>query len=130
MSELFVVLGLLTFSWMNVIAQSKTQETPRTAATNAKPIDITGMSFDEKLFVSDEDMKIWTVTNPKALKGHAGHHARITAQVDTTRNAIVVKSIRLLPPAIHEMPSNNDYRLDILPEPFPDYLRRGDIPIK
>jgi hypothetical protein len=129
MSELFVVLGLLTFSWMNVIAQSKTQETPRTAATNAKPINITGMSFDEKLFVSDEDMKIWTVTNPKALKGHAGHHVRITAQVDTTKNAIVVKSITLLP-AIHEMPSNNDYRLDILPEPFPDYLRRGDIPIK
>lgn len=129
MSELFVVLSLLTFSWMNVIAQSKTQETPRTAATNAKPIDITGMSFDEKLFVSDEDMKIWSVTNPKALKGHAGHHVRITAQVDTTKNAIVVKSITLLP-AIHAMPSNNDYRLDILPEPFPDYLRRGDIPIK
>ncbi len=129
MSELFVVLGLLTFSWMNVIAQSKTQEAPRTTAANAKPINITGMSFDEKLFVSDEDMKIWTVTNPKALKGHAGHHVRITAQVDTTKNAIVVKSITLLP-AIHEMPSNNDYRLDILPEPFPDYLRRGDIPIK
>jgi len=129
MSELFVVLGLLTFSWMNAIPQSKTQETPRTAATNAKPIDITGMSFDEKLFVRDEDLKIWTVTNPKALKGHAGHHVRITAQVDTTKNAIIVKSIRLLP-ATHEMPSNNDYRLDILPEPFPDYLRRGDIPIK
>jgi hypothetical protein len=129
MSELFVVLGLLTFSWMNFIAQSKTQETPRTAATNAKPINITGMSFDEKLFVSDEDMKIWSVTNPKALKGHAGHHVKITAQVDTTKDAIVVKSIRLLR-AIHEMPSNNDYRLDILPEPFPDYLRRRDIPIK
>ena len=129
MSELFVVLGLLMFSWMNAIPQSKTQETPRTVTTNAKPINITGMSFDEKLFVSDEDMKIWSVTNPKALKGHAGHHVKITAQVDTTKNAIVVKSIRLLP-AIHEMPSNNDYRLDILPEPFPDYLRRGDIPIK
>jgi hypothetical protein len=103
MSELFVVLGLLTFSLM---PQSKTQETPRTAATNAKPITITGTSFDEKLFVNDEDMKIWSVTNPKALKGHAGHHIRITAQVDTTKNAIVVKSIRLLP-TTHEMPSNN-----------------------
>jgi len=26
------------------------------------------MTFDEKLFVSDTDMKIWSVTNPKALK--------------------------------------------------------------
>ncbi|PYU23383.1 MAG: hypothetical protein DMG32_16210 [Acidobacteria bacterium] len=74
-------------------------------------------------------MKIWSVTNPKALKGRAGHHIRITAQVDTTKNAIVVKSIRLLP-TTREMPSNNDYRLNILPQPFPDYLRRGDIPIK
>ncbi len=63
MSELFVVLGLLTFSLM---PQSNTQQTPRTAATNAKPINITGTSFDEKLFVSDKDMKIWSVTNPKA----------------------------------------------------------------
>jgi len=47
MSELFVVLGLLTFSWMNAIPQAKTQEMPRTAATNAKPISITGTSFDE-----------------------------------------------------------------------------------
>ncbi len=126
MSELFVVLGLLTFSLM---PQSKTQQTPRTAATNAKPINITGTSFDEKLFVSDEDMKIWSVTNPKVLKGHAGHHVRITARVDTTKNAIIVKSIRPLL-ATHEMPSSNDYQLNILPEPFPDYLRRREIPIK
>ena len=125
MSELFVVLGLLTFSLM---PQSKTQETPRTAA-NAKPNSITGTSFDEKLFVSDDDLKIWSVTNPKALKGQAGHHVRVTAQVDTTKNAIVVKSIRPLL-ATHKMPSNNDFRLDMLPEPFPDYLRRREVPIK
>ncbi len=53
----------------------------------------------------------------QGLKGHAGHHVRITAQVDNTKNVIVVKSIRLLP-ATHEMPSNNDYRPNILPEPF------------
>jgi len=129
MSKLFVVLVLLTFSWTNAVPQAKTQETPRTAATNAKSISITGISFDEKLFVSDEDMKIWSVTNPKALKGHAGHHVRMTAQVDTTKNAIFVKSIKVLP-AIHKMPSNDDYRLNILPQPFPDYLRRREIPIK
>jgi hypothetical protein len=126
MSKLFVVLALLTFSWMNAIPQSKTQETPGTA-TNAKSISITGTSFDEKLFVSDEDMKIWSVTNPKALKGHAGDHVRMTAQVNTTKNAIVVKSIKLLP-ATHRTPSNDDYRLNILPQPFPDYLRRRKIP--
>ena len=74
----------------------------------AKSLSITGTSFDEKLFVSDEDMKIWNVTNPMVLKGHAGHHVRITAQVDNAKNAIVVKSIRPLL-ATHKMPSNNDF---------------------
>jgi hypothetical protein len=126
MSELFVVLGLLTFSWM---AQSKTLETPRTAVTNAKPINITGTSFDEKLFVSDGDMKIWTVTNPAVLKGHAGHHVRITAQLDTAKNVLVVKSISVMA-AEHRMPTNDDFELNILPEPFPNYLRRREVPIK
>jgi hypothetical protein len=128
MSKLFVVLALLTFSWMNAAPQSKTQETPR-PTTNAKSISITGTSFDEKLFVSDNDMKIWNVTNPEALRGHAGHHVRITAQIDAPKNSLVLKSIKVLP-AIHKMPSNDDFRLDIRPQPFPDYLRRREIPIK
>jgi hypothetical protein len=129
MSKLFVVLAMLTFSWMNALPQSKTQETPRTAAENTESISITGTSFDEKLFVSDEDMKIWSVTNPKALKGHAGDHVTMTAQTDPTKNAIVVKLIKVLP-ATHKMPSNNDYRLNIRPQAFPDYLRRREIPIQ
>jgi len=107
MSELFVVLGLLTFSWMSVTPNSKTQEKPRISATNANTVSITGTTFDETLFVSDNDMKIWTVTNPKALKGHAGHHVRITAQSDDMKNALLVKSIKVIP-ATHEMPSNDD----------------------
>ena len=129
MSVFFLLLGLLTFSW---IPQSKTPEAPRPAVTNAKPINFTGTSFDEKLFVSDEDMKIWNVTNRRALKGHAGHHVRITAEVDTTKNAIVVKSIKVVP-AMHKMPSNDDFRdprLDPPREPFPDYLQPREGPIK
>jgi hypothetical protein len=132
MSGLFVVLALLTFSSMSVVPQSKTQETPRAAVTNAKLLNITGMTFDEKLFVTEQDMKIWTVTNPMALKGHAGQHVTITAQVDIAKNTLVVKSIKVVP-AMHKMPSNDDFRdprLDSPREPFPDYLRRREIPIK
>lgn len=102
MSVVLVLLGLLTFSWSNFLPQSKTQETQRQNLT------ITGTSFDEKQFVSDTDMKIWTVTNPTALKGRAGHHVRITAQADTVKNMLVVKSIKVVPAAIHKMPSNDD----------------------
>jgi hypothetical protein len=123
MSILLVLLGLLTFSWSNLLPQSRTQETPR------QNVSLAGMTFDEKLFVSDTDMKIWTVANPTVLKGHAGHHVRITAQIDTTTNALVVKSIKVMA-AAHKMPSNDDFRLDRPREPFPEYLRRREVPIK
>lgn len=132
MSGLFVVVALLTFSWMSVVPQSKTEETPRAAVTNAKLLNITGITFDEKLFVTEQDMKIWTVTNPMALKGHAGQRVTIAAQVDIAKNTLVVKSIKVVP-AMHKMPSNDDFRdprLDPPREPFPDYLRRREIPIK
>lgn len=132
MSGLFAILALLTFSWTNLVPQSKTQETPRPAVANAKLLSITGMTFDEKLFVTEQDMKIWTVANPITLKGHAAQHVRITAQVDTAKNTLVVKSIKVVP-AMHKMPSNDDFRdpnLDPPREPFPDYLRRREIPIK
>jgi hypothetical protein len=122
MRILLVLLSLLTFSWSTLLPQSKPQETPRQNVT-------TGMAFDEKLFVSDTDMKIWTVTNATVLKGHAGHHVRITAQVDATKNVLVVKSVGVMT-AAHKMPFNDDFRLNILPEPFPDYLRRREVPIK
>ena len=123
MKALLVLLGFFSFFSPTLLAQSKPQDTTR------QNVSITGTSFDEKLFVSDMDMKIWTVTNPTVLKGHAGHHVRITAQLDTAKNMLVVKSIRVMP-AVHKMPSNDDFQLDILPEPFPDYLRRREVPIK
>ena len=123
MSFLLVLLSLLTFSWSNLLAQSKTQETPR------QNVSLTGMTFDEKLFVSDTDMKIWSVTNPTVLKGHAGRHVRITAELDTANNVLVVKSIKVMA-AEHRMPTNDDFELNILPEPFPNYLRRRGVPIK
>ncbi len=66
MRTLLVLLGLLTFSWSKLLPQSRAQETPR--RNQQQSVSITGMTFDEKLFVSDTDMKIWSVTNPKALK--------------------------------------------------------------
>ena len=32
-------------------------------------------------FVNEEDKSIWTVMNPEALKGHEGHHVKISAHV-------------------------------------------------
>jgi len=123
MKALLVLLGFFSFFSPTLLAQSKPQDTTR------QNVSITGTSFDEKLFVSDTDMKIWTVTNPAVLKGHAGHHVRISAQLDPAKNLLVVKSIRVME-AEHKMPSNDDFRLDRPQQPFPDYLRRREVPLK
>ena len=101
MNLLLVLLGVLTFSSNNFLPQSKIQETQRQNLT------ITGTSFDGKQFVSDTDMRIWTVTNPTALKGHTGQHVSLTAQADAAKNIVVVRSIKVVP-AVHRMPSNGD----------------------
>ena len=37
------------------------------------------VSQDGKTLVSDSDHKTWTISNPSAIKGHEGHHVRLTA---------------------------------------------------
>ena len=36
------------------------------------------ISQDGKTFVSDADHTTWTIANPGAIKGHEGHHVRLT----------------------------------------------------
>ena len=125
MVKSFLVMGLAALSWINVVPQSKTPSKPRARTPN---VSISGTSSDEKHFVSDADMKFWNVTNPDVLKGHACEHVRITGQINS--NTIVVKSVEAVMSSTHVMPSNNDYQLNRLPDPFPDYLKRQEIPTK
>jgi hypothetical protein len=105
----FFVVGLLTLSWMNVIPQFRNQSKskPQTAVT----VSISGTSFDEKHFVSDPDLKIWTVTNPSVLEGYACEHIGMTGQLNPANATMIVKSIKVLA-APHKMPSNDDYKLN------------------
>ena len=44
--------------------------------------------------VTDEDEKVLTVDNPKALEGHEGHHVAVTGKV--TGETIHVDSVKML----------------------------------
>lgn len=108
MKNLFIiVLGLLAIVSLNT-PRANPQTRPPTATTS-KPATITGMiSLDEKSFIAESDLKIWTVANPNVLKGHAGHRVSITANVDAAKDKVTVRSIRVL---MHLPPINNDDRL-------------------
>lgn len=115
MKNLFIiVLGLLASVCLNTL-RANPQAKPPTASAS-KPVTITGMiSLDEKSFIAESDLKIWTVANPNVLKDHAGHRVTITANVNAAKDKVTVRSIRVLMPL---PPTNND---DILraPELFP-----------
>jgi hypothetical protein len=85
MKNLFIiVLGLSAVVCLNTL-RANPQTKPPTAPAS-KPATITGMiSLDEKSFIAESDLKIWTVANPNVLKGHAGHRVSITANVDGER---------------------------------------------
>jgi hypothetical protein len=62
----------------------------------AKAVSVSGkVSADGKMFTNDKDNKMWTVSNPEALKGHEGHHVTIKAKIDAAKNQIDVTSVKM-----------------------------------
>lgn len=121
MKKIFpVLLGIMAFFCINVLHQANAQTTPKASATEAKVMAITGtLAADEKSLVTDTDKKIWTVTNPEVLKGHAGQHVSITAQIDPAKEGeITVKSVKILTASAAQTPKtleDNDDRLRVPP---------------
>ena len=52
---------------------------------------------DKVTLVSDSDKKSWDVVNPEALKGHEGHHVKVSAHVYADKNQIHGVSVKMLP---------------------------------
>ena len=52
---------------------------------------------DGKLvLVTDGDNKVWAVTNSEALKGHEGHHVKVTGHPDADTGTIHVVTVAML----------------------------------
>ena len=50
---------------------------------------------DGKSFTPDQGSKTWTIVNPDAVKGHEGHHVRLSAHVYPEKDSIHVMSIKM-----------------------------------
>jgi hypothetical protein len=68
---------------------------------------------DGKLvLVTDGDNKVWAVENSQALKGHEGHHVKVTGHPDEDKGTIKVVTVALLqdqkPPADKKVEMKHD----------------------
>jgi hypothetical protein len=50
---------------------------------------------DGTTFTAGKDQKSWTIMNPEAVKGHEGHHVRVSAHVYPDKNQIHVMSVKM-----------------------------------
>jgi hypothetical protein len=48
------------------------------------------------VFVTDADKKVLNVSNPEVLKGHEGHHVRVSAHVDDAAGTIHVMNVKMI----------------------------------
>ena len=80
------------------VAQDTTTKPDNMKAATAKAVKVTGkISEDGKTFVSDKDGKTWTISNPETVKGHEGHHVKLSAQLSSDKNEVEIKSLEMAP---------------------------------
>jgi hypothetical protein len=76
---------------------SASSDTSKSGKSSAKLKSITGkISDDGQSFTSDKDSsKKWTIMNPEAVKGHEGHHVKLSAHVYPDKDSVHVMSVKM-----------------------------------
>jgi hypothetical protein len=83
---------------MLAVAQDASQQSATSSAAGqmaSKATSISGKVSDDGKTIVDKDGKSWTVSNPDALKAHEGHEVTIKGDVDSAKNEVRVKSVKM-----------------------------------
>ncbi len=98
MKKLMAILFALTLlTSLGLVAQDTMSQDSMKSDASAKATHITGkISDDGKTFVSDKDGKSLTISNPDAVKGHAGHHVTLKAHLSADGTAVDVVSLKMV----------------------------------
>jgi len=54
------------------------------------------ISDDGKSFTADKDKKQWTIQNPDDVKGHEGHHVKLSAHVYADKSEVHVMKVTMM----------------------------------
>jgi hypothetical protein len=80
-----------------------------------KPKDCAGIiNADGSSFTCDKDHKVWKVSNPGALQGMEGHHAKLTFRPSTADDALVLSAA-----AMAQQEQQTAKAADAAPQPKP-----------
>jgi hypothetical protein len=117
MKRLLTVLCAVLFSFsMALAAQSTSAQSDDNSAKQDKKIDkaekkeakaaekgkdmkLTGWVKEESgktVFVNDKDKKSWDIANPDAVKGHEGHHVKVSAKLDEANHSVTIDKLTMM----------------------------------
>lgn len=94
-----ILLAVLAFAQSSMQQDTMKQDTTKsdTSGKMGKAVPLAGtIGSDGKTFTSDKNNKEWTIVNPDAVKGHEGHHVKLTAHVNKDNNEIHVMSLKMM----------------------------------
>jgi len=49
-----------------------------------------------RVFVNDKDKKSWDIANPDAVKGHEGHHVKVSAKLDEANHSVTIDKLTMM----------------------------------
>jgi len=78
---------------------AKDEKKEAKAAEKGKEMHLTGWVKEEggkTTFVNDKDKQSWDIANPDAVKGHEGHHVKVSAKLDEANHSITVDKLTMM----------------------------------
>ena len=77
----------------------KAEKKEAKAAEKGKSMSLTGWVKDQDgktMFINDKDKQAWNISNMDAVKGHEGHHVKITAKLNEGEHSVNVEKLSML----------------------------------
>ena len=78
---------------------AKAEKKEAKAAEKGKAMSLTGWVKDQDgktVFVNDKDKQAWNIENMDAVKGHEGHHVKVTAKLNEADHSVNVEKLSML----------------------------------
>ena len=78
---------------------AKAEKKEAKAAEKGKDMKLTGWIKDDAgktVFVNDKDKKSWDIANPDAVKGHEGHHVKVSAKLDEANHSVTIDKLTMM----------------------------------
>jgi hypothetical protein len=78
---------------------AKAEKKEAKTAAKGKDMKLTGWVKEEggkTVFVNDKDKQSWDISNPDAVKGHEGHHVKVSAKLDEANHSITVDKLSMM----------------------------------